>query len=76
MTEAFENRELDVCVRAIADRIQMEGRQEGAIVSAHGRHFLNGKMPYGTVVAADFADLECGALAERKKCVILFIDMP
>jgi hypothetical protein len=33
-------------------------------------------MPYGTVVAADFADLECGALAERKKCVILFIDMP
>ena len=47
VTEAFENRELDVCVRA-----------------------------YGTVVAADFADLECGALAERKKCVILFIDMP
>ena len=30
VTEAFENRELDVCVRAIADRIQMEGRQEGA----------------------------------------------
>ena len=30
VTEAFENRELEVCVRAIADRIQMEGRQEGA----------------------------------------------
>lgn len=30
VTEVFENRELEVCVRAIADRIQMEGRQEGA----------------------------------------------
>ena len=30
VTESFENRELEECVRAIADRIQMEGRQEEA----------------------------------------------
>ena len=76
VTEAFENRELEVCVRAIADRIQMEGRQEGADCYCTRQAFSERKMPYGTVVAADFADLECGALAERKKCVILFIDMP
>ena len=38
----------------------------------------NGKIEAGkTERTADKAgNLECGALAERKKCVILFIDMP
>ena len=34
-------------------------RQREKIVTAHRQAFAELKMPYDTVVAADFADLEC-----------------
>ncbi|MTR84822.1 hypothetical protein GMD50_07065 [Roseburia intestinalis] len=39
-------------------------RQREKIVTAHRQAFSELKMPYDTVVAADFADLECEASAK------------
>ena len=38
--------------------------QENLIVTVHRQAFSELKMPYDTVVAADFADLECEASAK------------
>ena len=35
----------------------------GAVVAVHGQEFSELKIPYNTVLAADFADLECEASA-------------
>ena len=39
-------------------------RQREKIVTAHRQAFSELKMPYDTVVVADFADLECEASAK------------
>ena len=39
-------------------------KSAGIAVTAHGRNFLNWKIPYSAVVVVDFADLECEASAK------------